>query len=151
MLVSDLGLVHIHEVRFTRGEGLSFEVKLLAWVSLLFLFVVVNSFNEGFSAATYLQVLHTHVNALAHNAASDDPVDGDTNGSYAHVEDAASLAVVALVGHAHGLSRVCLDVHVVAAVEGREVAGDRNCAVAPEPFREKIPSLATLPVAVRHF
>lgn len=118
MLVSDFGLAHIYEVRFARSGRLPFEVKMLALVSLLFLFVVMNSLNESFSAATYLQVLDAYVNALANNTASDDSVDGDANGSHSDIEDAASLAMVALVGHTHGLSRVCLDVHVITSVEG---------------------------------
>lgn len=151
MLVSDFGLADIHEVCIPRDNWFSLELQVFPLMGLLFLLVMVNSFDECFSAATLLQVLNAYVNTLANNAVADDLVDSDTNSSDAYVEDSACLTMVALVGHSHGLSGISLDVHVVAAVEGRKVPGDSDSAVTSESLREKIPCLTTQSVAVRHF
>jgi len=151
VLVGDLGLADVHEVRFTGGHRLSLQVQFLPRMSLLFLLVFMHSLDERLPATTDLDVFHADVDTLADDAAANDPVDSDANGPHTHVEDSASLAMVALVGHAHGLSGVSLDVHVVATVEGRKIAGNRNCAVTSEALREEIPGLTTLSVAMRHF
>lgn len=151
MLVRDLGLADVDEVRLTLGSWDSLQFELLPGMSLLFFFVVMHSLDEGFSAATFLEMLYADVDTLADYAVAHHLVDSDANSPHAYVKDSASLAVVALVRHAHGLSGVSLDVHVVATVEGRKITRNRNCAVASEALREQIPRLTTQSVAMRHF
>ena len=51
------------------------------------------------SALGMLDMFNTDRDPLRQNLALDTLVDNDTDGALGHVEDAASLAVVGLVGH----------------------------------------------------
>ena len=88
-------------------------------------------------------MLHTYVDSLANNAVADDFVDSDANCPDTHVEHTASLPVIVFVWHAHSLSGVSLDIHIVTTVERRKVTRNRNSAVPSERLREQIPGFAT--------
>ena len=61
--------------------------------------VGVNSVKEILSALAVLDMLHSDIDSLGQDLATDSLVDHNTHGSLGHIEHAASLAVVGLVWH----------------------------------------------------
>lgn len=114
------------------------------------LLVLLDTAQEVLTALGVADVLNTDVDALGDDAVLDALVHDHSQGMGGHVEDAASLSVVRLVGHALLDGTVSLNVHDVSDLVDLHVGGQRDHSTLPELAREHVSGSATVSLGVRH-
>ena len=105
---------------------------------------------EGFAAGGHAGVLHTDVDALRDDAASDALVDDDADSVLGHVPHLAGLAVVELVGHTSVDGAVSDHVNIVAHLVRNEVLAQGRGSVLSERLAEEMSRASSETEVVGH-
>jgi hypothetical protein len=148
----DGGLGHVNNASLSGLEGDSLGVDLDALSLGLALLGVVLSDSplEGLAALGSAHMLNSDVNSLGDDPASVLLVDHDSDGVLGHVEDAAGLSMVELVGHALVDGTVGYDVNEVSLLVSLHDLGEVHGAMLSEGLREQVSGSCSVTVAVRH-
>ena len=112
--------------------------------------VLADALGESFSAQRLAEVLNTDVEPLGDNAGVNTLVDDNTDGVAVHIEDAAGLSVVELVGHTSLDFTISDDVDNVALLVDGHHLGEGRLTVLLEGYREEIASTGSETEGVGH-
>jgi hypothetical protein len=116
----------------------------------LYLVVLSNSVQKGYSASGESEMLDSDVNSLGDDSVSDLFVDDDSNGSGVDVEDGSSSTVIILVWHSLVNGAIDDNVDNITVLIGGECLGNMNGSMLFESFSEFMSSSSLISVAVCH-
>jgi hypothetical protein len=148
----DGGLGHVHGVRLSGldGQALGEDLDALFLGLALLGVVLLDAALERLAALAPTHMLNSDVDSLGDDVSSVLLVDDDTDGVLVHVEHAAGLAVVELVGHALVDAAVGDDVHEVTSFVSLHDLREVHWAVVSETLGEQVSGSGAISVAMRH-
>lgn len=148
----DGGLGDIDDVSLSGlgGDSLGENLDTLGLGLALLGVVLTDSALEGLAALASADVLNSDVDSLGDDSASVLLVDDDSDGVLGHIENAAGLTVVELVGHALVDASIGNHVNKVALLVSLHDLREVDGAMLSESLSEKVSGSSSVAVAVRH-